>query len=83
MEQEEEEYRTFLEEKVGDELKDLITVEPNLDILDDEKGEDALPSKAKGKKKKKKGKEASATQSREEENQEFLLKYVLLPSSIT
>ncbi|TEB38070.1 hypothetical protein FA13DRAFT_1785905 [Coprinellus micaceus] len=81
VELEEEEYKTFLEKHVGDDLKDIIQIEPRTaeeeegsQADEEEDGEKRKDTKKKDKKKKDKGK---ARKNKEEEDQEFLLNYIL------
>ena len=84
VELEEEEYKTFLKKHVGDDLKNIIQIEPRTveeeegsqgdDEEDGEKKEDTKKKERKDQKKKDKGK---ARKNREDEDQEFLLKCVL------
>ncbi|KAF8648547.1 hypothetical protein AX16_006251 [Volvariella volvacea WC 439] len=88
IEQEEEEYRQYLEREVGD-LHELVTVESRKGEAHDEQEQDKVESEAEGgdesgKKKKKKKKQAEGTQeaekpkkTKEEEDQEFLINYIL------
>ncbi|KAJ3896145.1 KRI1-like family C-terminal-domain-containing protein [Lentinula edodes] len=69
-EQEEEEYRSFLEREVGGDLKTLVSVEEN---TWKEETKSSTESKQK-KKKKKKGKDAKKA---EDDDQEFLMNYIL------
>lgn len=73
LEQEEEEYQEFLEREVGQDLKELITVEEGSSVLATEEVEDS--KKAKKEKKTKKSKEKT-TKNKVEDDQEFLMKYV-------
>jgi protein KRI1 len=86
-EMEEEEYRAFLEREVGGELKDLVTVEAGqVNIIEGEKVDESKEERKKGdedqsgkdkkKKKKKKGDTSGvkASKSKEEADQEFLMK---------
>jgi protein KRI1 len=86
-EREEEEYRAFLEREVGD-LKELVTVDVNEDEgevkgEEEEEGEadqeDTTTEKKKKKKKKKSKKTAEepVKKTKAEQDQEFLLKYVI------
>ncbi|KAL1759954.1 KRI1-like family C-terminal-domain-containing protein [Schizophyllum commune] len=79
LEREEEEYRTFLEREVGEDLSHLVSVEsaagPSATV---EEGEDESPKQKKKKEKKKveKGQE-KGRKSKEEEDHEFLMNYIL------
>ncbi|KAF9471233.1 hypothetical protein BDN70DRAFT_998692 [Pholiota conissans] len=91
-EREEEEYRAFLEREVGD-LKELVTVETNEDdevsFVKEDEGEgdvdqeDTTTEKKKKKKKKKKSKATAeggsepVKKSKAEQDQEFLVNYIL------
>lgn len=85
-EQEEEEYRAFLEREVGD-LKELVTVDVD-DVSEKEKKEEEVESEEEGdetKKKKKKKKSKRGTEvkkTKAEKDQEFLLKCVTFSISI-
>ncbi|KZT04845.1 Krr1-domain-containing protein [Laetiporus sulphureus 93-53] len=74
IEREEEEYRAFLEREVGEDLKEIVTVEmTEVEVTNEEEGE-----KAEKKKKKKKRKEEGKVQkSKREEDREFLMNYIL------
>ncbi|KIY52343.1 hypothetical protein FISHEDRAFT_70028 [Fistulina hepatica ATCC 64428] len=72
LEREEEEYKAFLEREVGDDLAGLITLddaEP-FSVAKDEPEEDALPATDAPRKKNKR----ESKKSKEDENQEFLMK---------
>ncbi|KAF4620849.1 hypothetical protein D9613_001050 [Agrocybe pediades] len=89
-EREEEEYRAFLEREVGD-LKDLVSVAGSEDEKENEvapvegEGDQAEEGKDKKKKKKKKKKKSKSAEgeaekpkkSKAEEDQEFLMNYIL------
>lgn len=79
-EMEEEEYRAFLEREVGGDLRDLVVGDiPGAEDAQDAEDEDGDKEKAK-KKKKKKSKPATDVppeKSKQESDQEFLMKYVL------
>ncbi|PPR06766.1 hypothetical protein CVT26_003916 [Gymnopilus dilepis] len=87
-EKEEEEYRAFLEREVGD-LKELVSVDDLNDGQEEQKveaakeeGEEDAGSKKKNKKKSKKNADApdagsSKKKSKAEEDQEFLLNYIM------
>lgn len=70
LQQEEEEYKTFLEQQVGEDIGELIKFE------DDERSPVASTSTAhrEGGKKRKKESKAKGGKSKEDENQEFLMK---------
>ncbi|KAI8978185.1 KRI1-like family C-terminal-domain-containing protein [Trametes punicea] len=74
LEREEEEYREFLKREVGEDLTGLVTVDPDsvgiLDGADEDKIQDQ-------KKKRKEKKENKAAKSKQEEDQEFLMNYIL------
>lgn len=81
-EREEEEYRAFLEREVGTDLRELVTVDAREDAEENE-GEAAVGDEDKQKKKKKKkskegkvSKETTSGKSRQEDDQEFLMKYI-------
>lgn len=82
VEQEEEEYREYLQREVGEDLGELIQVEKeenDMKVVDDEQEQE--PQEAEGKKKnKKKGKKGKSKEgmgkSKEADDQEFLLKWV-------
>lgn len=81
-EREEEEYRAFLEREVGD-LKDLVSVEVRAEEDAEsihEEEEETAEKKKKKKKKSKKAAEETPKKSKAEEDQEFLLKCVLILS---
>ena len=80
LEQEEEEYQEFLKREVGTDLKELITVEEGSSALLTEEPE--TDKKAKKEKKTKKSKEMSK-KSKTEQDQEFLMKYVLRKSLVS
>lgn len=76
IEREEEEYRQFLEREVGEDLKEIVTLETGA-LGGDATGDDEVKEEGQEKKKKKKKKkEAKEKKSKEEEDQEFLLKCV-------
>ncbi|KAJ7594856.1 KRI1-like family C-terminal-domain-containing protein [Mycena floridula] len=68
VEKEEEEYRAYLKREVGTDIKELVTVEPS--AIWEPKDDEPKPSKKKGKKKK-------DGKTNEEEDQEFLMNYIL------
>ncbi|KAF7798812.1 hypothetical protein EIP86_010038 [Pleurotus ostreatoroseus] len=81
LEREEEEYKEFLQREVGEDLKGLITVEEG-DFLNDaeDEAESSQQEKkqAKEKKRDKKDKKAKKSErSKKEEDQEFLMNYIL------
>ena len=77
LEQEEEEYQEFLKREVGQDLKGLITVEEDInDLVTEEPGVDDRAEKEQKMKKVRKRKSKSMD-SKAEENQEFLLKFVI------
>lgn len=84
-EREEEEYRAFLEREVGTDLRELVTIDAREDTKEDEAPLAVGDEEKKKKKKKTKSKEGKAVKetgkSRQEDDQEFLMKYVLLMSS--
>ncbi|KAL0955705.1 hypothetical protein HGRIS_001925 [Hohenbuehelia grisea] len=77
IELEEEEYRAFLEREVGPDLKNLVTVDADTALRQD----DAVEPSSSKKKKKKKSKAAKGDGapkiSKEEEDKEFLMNYIL------
>ncbi|KAJ8697089.1 Kinetochore protein Spc24 [Pleurotus ostreatus] len=79
LEQEEEEYRTFLEREVGPDLAGLVTVEAG--VMAQEEEDDGRPEETRGKSKKKKSKKskgaAAQDKPKEEADQEFLMNYIL------
>lgn len=74
LEREEEEYKEFLEREVGEDLRNLVTVESEGGV----KVEEVELKSGKKKKDKKKGNEKEGKKSRVENDQEFLMKYVVL-----
>ena len=81
LEREEEEYKEFLEREVGEDLDNLITVEEGRMLAADEHVEEIVEGEEKSKKKKSKkskGKEKAkeSGKSKQDEDQEFLMKYV-------
>jgi protein KRI1 len=83
-EQEEAQYRAFLEREVGD-LKDIIGVDEDYTKMSDEQSNGGTESHGKKRDKKKDGELNSAEtltkkkrKLKEEEDQEFLMKYVVL-----
>lgn len=72
-EREEDEYRAFLEREVGKDLESLITVQQPAVLAEEE--EVPSPAKDKGKKKKDKKKTDVPAKSKDQENQEFLMRY--------
>lgn len=72
VEQEEEEYRTYLQREVGEDLAELITVEHDGYVKAEM--EDAQEGHPKKKRKKEKEKQAKSGKSKEEADQEFLMK---------
>ncbi|KIJ51364.1 hypothetical protein M422DRAFT_244542 [Sphaerobolus stellatus SS14] len=73
IEREEEEYQDFLRREVGEDIKGLISVEKNTTIVDEDKNEEGKGKPKKKKKKSKKDKEKP----REEDDQEFLMNYIM------
>ena len=67
LEREDEEYHSFLQREVGDDLPNLITVEP---------GMVNVPDAEEPKKKKRKKEKSQSKKGKEETDQEFLMKYV-------
>ncbi|OAX42826.1 hypothetical protein K503DRAFT_766440 [Rhizopogon vinicolor AM-OR11-026] len=77
IEQEEEEYREYLEREVGEDLEGLVVVE-NLELgAGNEKSEEGPVEKKESKKKKKKKGNAAKGIPKEETDQEFLMNYIL------
>jgi protein KRI1 len=78
-EREEEEYRAFLEREVGGDLRGLVTVDAN-DVKEEEgeSGDEGAKKKKKKKKTKdgKASKETTSGKSRQEDDQEFLMKWI-------
>ncbi|KAF4598798.1 hypothetical protein EYR38_007206 [Pleurotus pulmonarius] len=78
IEQEEEEYRTFLQREVGPDLANLVTVEAG--VMAQEEDDDLLEeAEAEGKKKKSMKSKGAVAQNKpkEEADQEFLMNYIL------
>ncbi|KAJ7496757.1 KRI1-like family C-terminal-domain-containing protein [Mycena latifolia] len=77
---EEEEYRLFLEKEVGD-LRDLVDVGGESAVVEQPQEEEAETKKKKKKKKEKKGNEEGSSKaagsSKQEQDQEFLVNYIL------
>ncbi|GJE97316.1 Kri1 domain-containing protein [Phanerochaete sordida] len=73
LEREEEEYQEYLQREVGTDLKELITIEEGASAFI---ADDAEESKSSKKRKDKKGKKESG-KSKTEEDQEFLMNYIL------
>ncbi|KAH9888481.1 KRI1-like family C-terminal-domain-containing protein [Cubamyces lactineus] len=77
IEQEEEEYRAFLQREVGEDLTGLVTVDPDsAGILDGADEEEQVGGKKK-KAKQEKQKEKKPAKNKQEEDQEFLMNYIL------
>jgi len=78
LEREEEEYRAFLEREVGEDLREIVTVEVEAEaaVVDAEHAE-GEKKRDKKKKKKKKSKDGNEKKSKQEEDQEFLMNYIL------
>ncbi|KAF5317330.1 hypothetical protein D9611_003660 [Ephemerocybe angulata] len=76
VEREEEEYRAYLERQVGEDLRGLVTVGEEGDEGDDEEEEGEKKERKKKKKKGKKEREGKG-KSKADEDQEFLLNYIL------
>ncbi|KAK0483373.1 KRI1-like family C-terminal-domain-containing protein [Armillaria novae-zelandiae] len=72
LEEEEEEYRDFLQREVGGDLKELVTFHDNEDVVKQEPEQGGAPKKSK-----KKSKGVASNKSKEDENQEFLMNYIL------
>lgn len=68
-EQEEEEYRSFLEREVGGDLKTLVSVEENT-------WKEETPPSTESKQKKKQKKKGKDVKKADDDDQEFLIKYV-------
>ncbi|KIY63150.1 Krr1-domain-containing protein [Cylindrobasidium torrendii FP15055 ss-10] len=77
VEREEDEYRAFLEREVGKDLESLITVQQPAVLAEEEEAPQSANDKGKNKKDKKK-KDVS-TKTKDQENQEFLMRHVDLP----
>jgi protein KRI1 len=77
IEQEEEEYRDYLKREVGEDLEGLVVVEDSGLGARDEKSEESPAEKKERKKRKKKSAEAK-WESKEEGDQEFLMKSVMV-----
>ncbi|KAK0450613.1 KRI1-like family C-terminal-domain-containing protein [Armillaria borealis] len=71
-EEEEEEYRDFLQREVGGDLKELVTFHDNEDAVKQEPEQGVAPKKLK-----RKSKGTTSNKSKEDENQEFLMNYIL------
>ncbi|KAK7052808.1 Kinetochore protein Spc24 [Paramarasmius palmivorus] len=76
LDREEEEYREFLQREVGNDLNDLVTVDPNAIKWDTEEDTARGDKKDKKKKKSKAGTNDKA-QSKEDADQEFLMNYIM------
>lgn len=83
VEQEEEEYRAFLQREVGEDLSALITVEGEgaSGSGSAEAAEEPTPEESSKKKKKQRNKTKKDAKSKDEEDHEFLMKFVLSSSS--
>lgn len=85
LEREEEEYKAFLEREVGEDLRGLVTIDDEDGVIGVVGGEELEAQEESGKKdkkkkkkdKKEKGKAKEDRKSKAEEDQEFLMKYVL------
>ncbi|KAI0785892.1 KRI1-like family C-terminal-domain-containing protein [Abortiporus biennis] len=78
LEQEEEEYKEYLQREVGEDLKDLITVDVDEEHVVKVEADEGEGKKEKKKKKERKGKEKEKTgKDNEEADQEFLMNYIL------
>ncbi|TRM68953.1 hypothetical protein BD626DRAFT_562773 [Schizophyllum amplum] len=79
IEREEEEYRTFLEREVGEDLSHLVTVEalPETSTAGAEGEEEESPKEKKKKAKKSEKGKGKDAKSKEEEDHEFLMNYIL------
>jgi protein KRI1 len=75
LEKEEEEYRAFLQREVGEDLENLVTVEESMVAANN--AVDADEPKKKGKKEKDPG-QKGRSRSKQETDQEFLMKFVFL-----
>ncbi|PBK77884.1 hypothetical protein ARMSODRAFT_924095 [Armillaria solidipes] len=71
-EEEEEEYRDFLQREVGGDLKELVTFHDSEDAVKQEPEQRVAPKKSK-----RKSKGTASNKSKEGENQEFLMNYIL------
>ena len=76
LEQEEEEYKEFLERQVGQDLNGLITLDEREDGAVEDEAEGSEPKGKKSKSKKDK-KSKKSEMSKQAEDQEFLMKYAL------
>lgn len=76
MEREEEEYREFLRREVGEDISGLITVEREGEEKEVPETSDTTKEEDKDTKSKKKTKKNAGKGSKEDGDQEFLLKYV-------
>lgn len=76
IEREEEEYRAFLEREVGEDLSELVTVETDAAGVWDGTGADSDGDCSQKKSKKGKKKDKKPLNGKQDEDQEFLLKYV-------
>ncbi|KAK0228294.1 KRI1-like family C-terminal-domain-containing protein [Armillaria fumosa] len=72
LEEEEEEYRDFLQREVGGDLKELVTFHDSEDVVKQEPEQGSAPKKSK-----KKSKGVASNKSKEDENQGFLTHYIL------
>lgn len=84
IEREEEEYRAFLEREVGPDLAEIITVEDGAAEADGvvDGGEDGEELKKKKKSKKGKATKVQSGKSKQDEDQEFLMKCVYASSPL-
>ncbi|KAK0502995.1 KRI1-like family C-terminal-domain-containing protein [Armillaria luteobubalina] len=71
-EEEEEEYRDFLQREVGGDLKELVAFHDSEDVIKQEPEQGGVPTKSR-----KKSKGVASNKSKEDENQEFLMNYIL------
>ncbi|KAK0197362.1 KRI1-like family C-terminal-domain-containing protein [Armillaria mellea] len=72
LEEEEEEYRDFLQREVGTDLKELVTIHDSEGVVKQELEQGGAPKKSK-----RKSTGATSNKSKEDENQEFLMNYIL------
>ncbi|EIW53933.1 Krr1-domain-containing protein [Trametes versicolor FP-101664 SS1] len=77
IEREEEEYRAFLEREVGEDLSELVTVETDAAGVWDGTGADSDGDRSQKKSKKGKKKDKKPLNGKQDEDQEFLLNYIL------
>ncbi|KAH9915495.1 KRI1-like family C-terminal-domain-containing protein [Fomitopsis serialis] len=76
VEREEEEYRDFLQREVGDDLREIVTLDAGA-ATNGAEGEVKVEEGKEKKKKKKKKEDAKGHKNKDEEDQEFLMNYIL------